>query len=1223
MMDADIVIPLGEKKEIISHFFDIQFKDNFKNREYSEIHMWCITPYQSSILIRLQKFPISFYVLLPEDIDWSENSDILNKATANIKKILGDHKFNNWELEYKETLHFLGKKKYMIKLDFDCFEHAKHCKNLISKGMYFNNLGKRQISVLEYDVSTIRKYITERNAKYSQWMKIDCQEVSYEHEERISIFGPEDNPIKEYIGDYNTLFTLNDEESKHLVSNPSFLCFDIETYSPNHRAMPKPLSSPCCCYLISCRYGRNGLPEYTKEYAILFGDSFDIPGKETIRVDNEIDATNAFTDLIVKLDPDIIMGYNIDSYDCGYLDDRLKYMMKNWQPCGRIQGEKTIMKSSTMFSKAYGHSKTNKLQMSGRITIDLLPYLKKNNKFDKYSLDFVSNEILHKTKHNITAMQMFKIYELFTKAETKYKKELEKIYKKSEKSEVEIQIEQSIKELKLEDDEDHILKDTEKKFYEMKKIKCSHLIKQKFIDDLDFAKKEMTRVVEYCIQDSALVVELFEKLNIWISLVTFTGVVGVTITEFLDRGQQIRCKSQIYDECYKRNIVIDKGLGTKLHYTGAYVATPIVGLHDNIIGLDFNSLYPSIIIAYNICYSTMIDKKDWEAFEKKYGSENIHKIKFDQKEPIIIKKFKEVKPEDGETDGEDSDDEEDEKKKSNKNTETHIVDYEFWFVKKNIKLGVLPKLLEDLISERKKTRDVKKIVDADIRNIKSLLSFKKLEKEINNSDNILYFLNSFKDKERPEYKDWLEFIGEEEDINILKEKINSYQQKLKISQEFLYLKNLNYEELQIKIKDIISRLELKSNCLEQEQLAKKVSANSMYGYLGAQNNGLMPLIEGALCVTAMGRILIKEVNKYVIEKYNARIIYGDTDSSMIDFGITDSKQCTAWGKKMEREINGVDAYTDENGVYHEEVKGLFLKPLKIEYEKGMRIFCVCPKKYSYFLVEDNGDFERNDRGEIILNKKGMLLARRDNTPKIREIYYNLLMMIMNRKNVDDAFKYLIEMTDELISAKVNLKELCVTRGIGGNYASQGYYLNVFSQELARMGNPVEAGDRVESIVVKTLDEIKGKEVPIGLKMRLPEMYYESRKYAEEKKQNEDLKEDKYVYPVEEIDYMYYLEKSFMKPIDQIFEIGFPGFERYNCIGYEKQYLGGQERSKFKSINQPMKMIFTLISDYFRFYRDYNISDTDIFKKCSESIKLLPEWFIDSKKEVDYRMSKME
>lgn len=49
------------------------------------------------------------------------------------------------------------------------------------------------------------------------------------------------------------------------------------------------------------------------------------------------------------------------------------------------------------------------------------------------------------------------------------------------------------------------------------------------------------------------------------------------------------------------------GVDTEATYEGATVIEPVRGYYtDPIATLDFSSLYPSIMIAHNLCYTTLI-----------------------------------------------------------------------------------------------------------------------------------------------------------------------------------------------------------------------------------------------------------------------------------------------------------------------------------------------------------------------------------------------------------------------------------------------------------------------------------------------------------------------------------------------------------------------------------------------------------------------------------------
>lgn len=92
--------------------------------------------------------------------------------------------------------------------------------------------------------------------------------------------------------------------------------------------------------------------------------------------------------------------------------------------------------------------------------------------------------------------------------------------------------------------------------------------------------------------------------------------------------------------------------------------------------------------------------------------------------------------------------------------------------------------------------------------------------------------------------------------------------------------------------------------MDGRQLALKISANSVYGFTGAQV-GQLPCLAISSSVTAYGRQMIELTKAKVIEKYcrenkyefDSDVIYGDTDSVMVKFGTTDRVEAMRLGKE--------------------------------------------------------------------------------------------------------------------------------------------------------------------------------------------------------------------------------------------------------------------------------------------------------------------------------------
>jgi DNA polymerase elongation subunit (family B) len=67
----------------------------------------------------------------------------------------------------------------------------------------------------------------------------------------------------------------------------------------------------------------------------------------------------------------------------------------------------------------------------------------------------------------------------------------------------------------------------------------------------------------------------------------------------------------IYNYLKKRNIVIPPKEKTDKNekYAGAYVKEPVPGVYDWVVSLDLTSLYPSLIMQFNISPETLLDEK--------------------------------------------------------------------------------------------------------------------------------------------------------------------------------------------------------------------------------------------------------------------------------------------------------------------------------------------------------------------------------------------------------------------------------------------------------------------------------------------------------------------------------------------------------------------------------------------------------------------------------------
>jgi DNA polymerase elongation subunit (family B) len=121
---------------------------------------------------------------------------------------------------------------------------------------------------------------------------------------------------------------------------------------------------------------------------------------------------------------------------------------------------------------------------------------------------------------------------------------------------------------------------------------------------------KLGEVADYCIKDTLLPHKLLAKLCILVNLVEMAKATSVPLCFLVERGQQIKVFSQLCKKAAELGFlvpVIYQGTLPEEGYEGATVLEAQSGAYyAPITALDFASLYPSIMMAHNLCYSTLV-----------------------------------------------------------------------------------------------------------------------------------------------------------------------------------------------------------------------------------------------------------------------------------------------------------------------------------------------------------------------------------------------------------------------------------------------------------------------------------------------------------------------------------------------------------------------------------------------------------------------------------------
>ena len=547
------------------------------------------------------------------------------------------------------------------------------------------------------------------------------------------------------------------------------------------------------------------------------------------------------------------------------------------------------------------------------------------------------------------------------------------------------------------------------------------------------------RVAEYCIQDCALLNKLCVKLEILANNVGMSNVCCVPLTWIFMRGQGVKIFSLVSKQCkaddYMMPVVrvadcdgeADGGVG----YEGAIVLDPVPGIYmDNpITVLDYASLYPSSMISENISHDTLV------LDDKRYGNlpgVSYVDVVYDQYEGTGDKKVKA---------GE----------RRCRYAESHQ--------------GVLPRILQHLLAQRKKTRKRMEhrtfVLDGGGGEVTGLV------------------------------------LGERDGVVTVR--CAATGDEVAVPRARVVDERDTHDTFQKAVLDGL-------------QLAYKVTANSLYGQVGARTSPIY-LKDLAASTTATGRAMIMKAKAFIEGERGGRVIYGDTDSLFVEAPVGEL-----------RGVEAVKAAMDFGIAAQEAFKPHLKPPHDCEFEKVFYPFIIFSKKRYVGNVYDNP----KNPSKFKMKSMGIVLRRRDNAPIVKTVYGGILDIILNQHDIGAATRFLRDNLGRLVRGEFPLEELVISKSLRANYKDPERIAHkVLAERMGERdpGNKPAIGDRVPYVYIKVDAPPKGVKQLQGDRIEAPAYVREHGLIP---------------------DYNLYIANQLSKPITQVFGLvveQLPGYER--------------------------------------------------------------------------------
>lgn len=520
--------------------------------------------------------------------------------------------------------------------------------------------------------------------------------------------------------------------------------------------------------------------------------------------------------------------------------------------------------------------------------------------------------------------------------------------------------------------------------------------------------EDRTRLLWYCLKDALLPLRILQQQMAVVNGVEQARVSGVPIKWLLSRGQGVKTDSKLL-----RTKDPDEHRPSRSpkpgHTAGGHVEEPRRGFYLlPIASLDFASLYPSIMIAFNICYTTKVplewaranlDPNDywipWPSVDALTPEELAHRAA---------------------------------KRMSKKDRERYKAEealagkpVDFCFVKRHVRQGKLPKMLEEILGARAAAkRDLKK-VDPD-----------------------------------KEYAKHCVLDGRQLALKLLANSAYGYTKGQIFRDDDLMNAVTSAGRNMLGI--------VKATVLAPWVPDPAHPKGGTGGFAGRRVINVTKTREKGVDPEQEPKPGEPDLREYM--ECKPYVVYGDTDSVMVCFGDITLAECMRFGSEAAAMATAK-----------------FPKPVSLAFEAvKLRALYLNRKRYAALQLESLKEGERyaDAIARAKLSKtgtvfKGLESKRRDNAPIGGGTQGRVLEILLWEADVDEAERYVISVIEDLLMNRIDMSQLVITKGLsktmeqyekGGTKQQHVELTKRIEARALRTGESTpQTGDRVPYIMI--------------------------------------------------------------------------------------------------------------------------------------------------------------
>jgi DNA polymerase elongation subunit (family B) len=586
------------------------------------IHLFTKSECGESVVLDWIGRTVRCYVRWPDETtridEWAE---LLRSETKAVFKLNVVHRTHL--MGFEATLNGNARQHKYVELVFHSLSDRRIVSNALRHDSWFDNMAREKciisasLDIWHHDLCAVQQALVAANGAPCMWISVPVGKQSVR----------------------DVLFHSNDDTpapTMRILSYDIETCWAMNCLRPN--AFPQVHDPSGRIMQVGMVY--TGGADGVINRVLCLGDTAPVCGVDTMCFSDESSLLSAWGRDILNMDPDCITGFNIHGFDVGWLAGRASYIaiMNRF-----TSAEEAIMMYhwACGYMNAFPDKKTRP---------EIVQWIRDRKETDVHITHWDPSEYAEPD----TTARRIAVYESedqvreawayfhsmappssfwcvgrcggVSKMKTTIGRQGQDQQRFDMLGRITVDIYAYVKEnynnvlrcFSLKETANHFIKDesTQKidlPYFEMFERWCSGCPRQR------------STIAEYCIRDCAIPATLCTVLNVFPGIFELARVTGVTPYTLTRRGQQVRCLAQLYRVCYDRDVVINvRRQAQSDSFQGAIVQEPIVGYYDKVvIYQDFAALYPNIIRAWNLCYSTYIYPADLPAAIRAHEAGNI------------------------------------------------------------------------------------------------------------------------------------------------------------------------------------------------------------------------------------------------------------------------------------------------------------------------------------------------------------------------------------------------------------------------------------------------------------------------------------------------------------------------------------------------------------------------------------------------------------------------